>query len=103
MADHLRQHAGGDGFGGGGAGMPRLPAVRGRRFRTESAAGPATNETGDGPGMKFTGKLRGESWEAGLDYFQTRYFSSAQGRYTSPDPLMASATPSNPQTWNRYA
>ena len=41
--------------------------------------------------------------ETGLDYFQTRYFSSAQGRYTSPDSLMASARPSNPQTWNRYA
>ena len=49
----------------------------------------------------FTGKERDA--ETGLDYFQTRYFSSAQGRYTSPDPLMASARPSNPQTWNRYA
>jgi RHS repeat-associated protein len=50
---------------------------------------------------RVTGKKRDA--ETGLDYFQTRYFSSAQGRYTSPDPLMASARPSNPQTWNRYA
>jgi len=50
---------------------------------------------------KFTAKERDA--ETGLDYFQTRYFSSAQGRYTSQDPLMASARPSNPQTWNRYA
>jgi len=39
----------------------------------------------------------------GLDYFGARYFSSAQGRWTSPDPMMASAKASNPQTWNRYA
>ena len=41
--------------------------------------------------------------EAGLDYFGARYFSGAQGRFTSPDPLMASARASNPQSWNRYA
>lgn len=39
----------------------------------------------------------------GLDYFGARYLSGAQGRFTSPDPLMASAKASNPQTWNRYA
>src|SRR5262249_45365347 len=55
----------------------------------------------DGTTEKFTSKERDA--ETGLDYFQTRYFSSAQGRYTSTDPLMASAKPSNPQTWNRYA
>jgi len=32
-----------------------------------------------------------------------RYFSSAQGRFTSPDPLLASALLTDPQTWNRYA
>src|SRR6185437_15004712 len=32
-----------------------------------------------------------------------RYFSSAQGRFTSVDPLAASGKPMNPQTWNRYA
>ncbi|MCX6620774.1 MAG: hypothetical protein NTY38_06785 [Acidobacteria bacterium] len=39
----------------------------------------------------------------GLDYFGARYFSSAQGRFTTPDPLMASARVSNPQSWNRYS
>jgi RHS repeat-associated protein len=48
-----------------------------------------------------TGKERDA--ETGLDYFGARYFSGAQGRFTSPDPLMASAHASNPQTWNRYA
>ncbi|MGD0500206.1 MAG: RHS repeat-associated core domain-containing protein [Bryobacteraceae bacterium] len=39
----------------------------------------------------------------GLDYFGARYFSGAQGRFTSPDPLLASARLEDPQTWNRYA
>lgn len=29
--------------------------------------------------------------------------SSAQGRFTSPDPLLNSGRPWNPQTWNRYS
>jgi RHS repeat-associated protein len=49
----------------------------------------------------FTGKERDA--ETGLDYFGARYFSGAQGRFTTADPLMASAKASNPQTWNRYA
>ena len=31
----------------------------------------------------FTRKER--DWETGLDYFGARYFSGAQGRFTSPD------------------
>ena len=50
---------------------------------------------------QFTGKER--DTETGLDYFMARYFSSAQGRFTSPDPLLASARLTDPQTWNRYA
>ena len=50
---------------------------------------------------KNTGKERDP--ETGLDYFGARYMSAAQGRFTTPDPLMASAKASNPQTWNRYA
>jgi RHS repeat-associated protein len=41
--------------------------------------------------------------ETGLDYFGARYYSGAQGRFTSPDPLMASANVADPQSWNRYA
>jgi RHS repeat-associated protein len=51
--------------------------------------------------VRFTGKERDA--ETGLDYFGARYFSGAQGRFTSPDPLMASAKVSNPQSWNRYS
>jgi RHS repeat-associated protein len=50
--------------------------------------------------QKFTSKERDN--ETGLDYFGARYFASLQGRFTSPDPLMASAHVVNPQTWNRY-
>jgi RHS repeat-associated protein len=51
--------------------------------------------------QKFTAKERDA--ETGMDYFGARYFSGPQGRFTIPDPLMASARASNPQTWNRYA
>jgi len=38
----------------------------------------------DSTRQKFTSKER--DGESGLDYFGTRYYSSAQGRFTSPDP-----------------
>src|SRR5271170_5868898 len=50
---------------------------------------------------KFTGKERDS--ESGLDNFGARYDASTMGRFMTPDPLMASATVRNPQTWNRYA
>lgn len=40
--------------------------------------------------------------ETGLDYFGARYFSGAQGRFTSPDDPLTFADPENPQTWNLY-
>jgi RHS repeat-associated protein len=49
----------------------------------------------------FTGKERDA--ETGLDYFGARYMSSAQGRFTSPDPFLGSGRPEDPQSWNRYA
>jgi RHS repeat-associated protein len=48
-----------------------------------------------------TGKERDA--ESGNDYFGARYYASTMGRFMSPDPLMASAHISNPQSWNRYA
>jgi RHS repeat-associated protein len=41
--------------------------------------------------------------ETGLDYFGARYYASAQGRFTSVDPLGASGRPGNPQSFNRYS
>jgi len=61
-----------------------------------------------GPGMLYVlarslagGKQR--DTESGLDNFGARYNASTIGRFMTPDPLMASAHTSNPQTWNRYA
>ena len=50
--------------------------------------------------MMFTGKER--DGESGLDYFGARYFSGAQGRFTSADSTAYSKM-SNPQSWNLYA
>jgi RHS repeat-associated protein len=50
--------------------------------------------------MEFTGKERDA--ETGLDFFGARYFSGAQGRFTSPDYPFADWDPSNPQSWNLY-
>ena len=52
---------------------------------------------------EFTGKERDQ--ETGLDYFGARYFSGAQGRFTSPAPENASAFlyPDDPQSWNGYS
>jgi RHS repeat-associated protein len=50
---------------------------------------------------KFTGKERDA--ETGLDYFGARYYSAAQGRFMSPDPVLSSARLWDPQSWNRYS
>jgi RHS repeat-associated protein len=55
----------------------------------------------DGVRQKFTGQER--DTESGLDYFGARYFSAGQGRFTSVDPLGASAATVDPQSFNRYA
>ncbi len=57
---------------------------------------------------KYTGYERDDetkerSDEAGLDFAQARYYNSNHGRFTSVDPLTASATIRNPQTFNRYS
>jgi RHS repeat-associated protein len=58
--------------------------------------------------QKFTQKERDN--ETGLDYFGSRYYSSSQGRFTSPDPISfwvfeprkQDEYISNPQRWNKY-
>jgi RHS repeat-associated protein len=40
--------------------------------------------------------------ESSLEFAQARYYSTTHGRYTSADPLTASASIRNPQTFNRY-
>jgi RHS repeat-associated protein len=55
----------------------------------------------DGVKLRFTGKERDS--ETGLDWFGARYFSGAQGRWTSPDLPFADQHPANPQSWNLYS
>jgi len=40
--------------------------------------------------------------ESGLEFAQARYYNTAHGRFTSTDPLTASANVKDPQTFNRY-
>src|SRR5690349_25120453 len=81
-------------------------AYRFRRRPARRGAGPSTIRTSKAHGgsnslaVWFTSKERDA--ETGLDYFGARYMSSAQGRFTSPDPLIASAKLEDPQTWNQY-
>ena len=51
--------------------------------------------------LHFTGKERDA--ESGLDNFGARYNASTMGRFMTPDPLLNSGQPWDPQTWNRYA
>ena len=55
----------------------------------------------DATRQKFTGQERDS--ETGLDYFLARYYSGIQGRFGSPDPGNAGASPTDPQSWNGYA
>lgn len=41
--------------------------------------------------------------ESGLEFAQARYYNPTHGRFTSVDPMTASATIKNPQTFNRYS
>jgi len=50
---------------------------------------------------RSTGKERDA--ESGLDYFGARYFSGAQGRFTSPDQPFNDQDASDPQSWNLFA
>ena len=49
----------------------------------------------------YTGYEKDE--ESGLEFAQARYYNTTHGRFTSVDPLTASATIRNPQTFNRYS
>jgi len=60
---------------------------------------PITSSSGNH--YKFTGKERDA--ESGLDNFGKRYFGSSPGRFMTPDPLLNSGHPADPQTWNRYS
>lgn len=76
-------------------------------FGEEIYAGTGSRNTNDkysitdGLRQQFTGYER--DGESSLDYAQARYYNSEHGRFTTIDPLSASATIRNPQTFNRYS
>jgi RHS repeat-associated protein len=80
-------------------GGPTPSSLGGRSNVLENAA--HTYFGDGGVPLKFTGKERDS--ETGLDYFGARYFSSAQGRFTSPDGVFFDQDPSDPQSWNLYS
>jgi RHS repeat-associated protein len=69
-------------------------------FGDQFQAQTVTSSAYDPTEQHFTGKERDA--ESGLDYFGARYMASSMGRFMSPDPLLNSGRPDNPQTWNRY-
>ena len=87
-----------------------IGAALGNRNQASGVTG-YTASLADGPAQKFTGKERDA--ESQLDYFGARYYSGAQGRFTSADPLVVpglqfenknqfAAFINNPQNWNKY-
>lgn len=50
--------------------------------------------------QRFTGYPK--DLETGLDFAEARYYQNQHGRFTAVDPLLASASSANPQTFNRY-
>jgi RHS repeat-associated protein len=54
-----------------------------------------------GRGYEVHGQIRDS--ETGMDFFPKRYYASAVGRFTSPDPMNLGADLLDPQSWNAYA
>jgi RHS repeat-associated protein len=51
--------------------------------------------------QRFTSKERDS--ESAMDYFGARYYSSAAGRFTTPDDIARDSHTRDPRSWNRYA
>jgi RHS repeat-associated protein len=57
--------------------------------------------TSDNLSQRFTGKE--QDFESGLEYFQSRYYSTGLGRFQSVDPESDGADLHFPQSWNAYS
>ena len=66
--------------------------------RTESLK--YSNTDTDQIRQRFTGYEK--DGETQLDFAEARMYQNKHGRFTAPDPLLASSSPANPQTFNRY-
>src|SRR6185437_11464841 len=66
------------------------------------ALGGAGCGAGDPSPAHYTGAHR--DYTSGLDHMGARDYSSALGRWLTPDPAgLAAVNPNDPQSWNRYA
>ena len=73
-------------------------------FGDETYTTQRTNALGYKPDtirQDYTGYQKDD--ESGLEFAQARYYNTAHGRFTSVDPLTASANVKDPQTFNRYS
>lgn len=66
----------------------------------ETVTSPPFSGGTDATDLHFTGKQR--DTETGNDYFGARYYSSAIGRFVSPDDG-SGQSPADPQSWNLYS
>ena len=75
----------------------------GETVTSSQRTGGSTGNGYDPPGVRqdYTGYQK--DGESGLEYAQARYYNPQHGRFTSVDPLTASATIRNPQSFNRYS
>lgn len=81
--------------------LPFGEEIGGPQVGLKGGRGAGQMYVADSVRQKFTGKERDA--ERGLDYFIARDYAGGHGRFTSPDPLMRSMNPANPQSLNRYA
>lgn len=76
----------------------------GEEVTSSQRVGGGTNGNGyDPPNVRqdYTGYEKDN--ESGLEFAKARYYNTGHGRFTSVDPLTASAAIKNPQTFNRYS
>ena len=73
----------------------------GEETLTAHRVGNAQYSAGDQLRKNYTGYEKDS--ESGLEFAQARYYNPKHGRFTSIDPLTASANVKNPQTFNRYS
>lgn len=72
----------------------------GEELTTLGGRSPLLGYGGDSVRQKFTSKER--DFETALDYFESRYHASNQGRFTSPDVPLRDQHAELPQSWNLY-
>jgi RHS repeat-associated protein len=73
-------------------------------FGDETSSAQRTDTLGYKPEeirQDYTGYQKDD--ESGLEFAQARYYNNKHGRFTSVDPLTASASTRDPQTFNRYS